>query len=183
LINYDYQQLSINRESDRPYKNQIVTNNHQLLVLRRDPLWAWGEITGALIFWTAGLLLNYCVDRFHSLTQRPFSFAILLFFCVSVIQIFQILRVAKIKTYTFDKSVCELTIDSRNIWKRQTAVYPLQECQGAVVESVPANQFWIYYQIILLLNEEETVPLTELRTVRRLPSETIADTINQFLET
>jgi hypothetical protein len=86
------------------------------------------------------------------------------------------------KVYIFDKQLNELTITYHYHRKPpQTGQYSLQDCQGAIVESKALNQFWLDCRVVLRLNGSQTVPLTEYRTTRQSPSETIADTINQFL--
>jgi hypothetical protein len=186
FINPNWQRLSGNKQADRVSKIQTITCNDQLLILKRSPTWAWHDLAGLLTYWTVGLLVNYCIDGFASLRRLADSngFVRLMIPIIvgsSIAQVFGLVRAAKVKTYKFDKLAGELTLDSRNLWHWKSARYPLPECQGAIVESVPANQFWTYYQITLLLSADRVMPLTHRYTVREVPSSTIADTINEFL--
>jgi hypothetical protein len=186
FINPNWQRLSGNAQTARVSKIQIMTCNDQLLVVKRNPIWAWRKLAAVLIYWTVAVLLNYFSGGFAALRRLADSHDLVrlmipLIVGTSIVQVFGLLRAAKVKIYKFDKLAGELTIDSRNLWHGKSVKYPLPECQGAIVESVPANQFWTYYQITLLLSADRVMPLTHRHTVREVPSITIADTINEFL--
>jgi hypothetical protein len=85
-------------------------------------------------------------------------------------------------TYAFDQQINQLTFTRRYHNKpSKVAQYSLEECQGAIVEWQEINQFWLKCRVVLCLDPEQILPLTEYKVLKRLPTVTIADTINEFL--
>jgi hypothetical protein len=85
-------------------------------------------------------------------------------------------------TYAFDRQINALTITRHYSDKLPKVVqYSLGDCQGAIVESQQINQFWLKCRVVLRLDREQILPLTEYKVLKRLPTATIADTINEFL--
>jgi hypothetical protein len=92
---------------------------------------------------------------------------------------------AKVITFILDKAAGEMTLVVRSMRREQISKYSLQDCQGAKVDAQPQPNMktcWYVCRIILLLNAEQTIPLTGFKLLPEAPIErTLADTINQFL--
>jgi hypothetical protein len=94
---------------------------------------------------------------------------------------------AKVSTFILDKLAGELTIVMRSMRHEETVTYSLRECQGAIVEAqiVHPDDFSQngYYKcrIVLGLNSAQSIRLTRSKRLLRVPENSLADTINEFL--
>jgi hypothetical protein len=85
-------------------------------------------------------------------------------------------------TYILDRKTNELTV-IRHHGKKPSKVwqYSLNSCQGAIIEWEQMEQFQVKCRVVVCLEDDQVLPLTDDKILKQLPTVTIADTINEFL--
>jgi hypothetical protein len=85
-------------------------------------------------------------------------------------------------TYILDRKTNGLMVVRRHgnkpskVWQ-----YSLDGSQGAIVEWEKIEQLQMKCRVVICLEDDQVLPLTDDKVLDRLPTVTIADTINEFL--
>jgi hypothetical protein len=85
-------------------------------------------------------------------------------------------------TYILDRKTNGLMVVRRHgnkpskVWQ-----YSLDGSQGAIVEWEQIEQLQMKCRVVICLEDDQVLPLTDDKVLDRLPTVTIADTINEFL--